>query len=518
MTIERIPLELKLAGAGEDATFSGIASTFGGVDRHGDTIAPGAYAKTLGEHKAAGTVPALLWAHDPSEPIGVIDALEEGPAGLTIKGRLADTARGRDARTLARMGAVSGLSIGFRTRKAATGPNGTRILEDIDLVEISFVASPADPRARLSAIKAADAAERAVDMTAQTTGAAPDNVALEAKMADLALRLEAAETALARPAIITGKADDATPEQKAFASFARKGLERMPADETKDLRVSDDGQGGYLAPAQFVAELIRNVVLFSPIRQAARIASTASSSVILPRRTGAMTAGWVGETEDRPETQPTYGQLEFPIHEMACYVDVSNRLLEDAAVNLESELAFDFGEEFGRGEGAAFITGDGVKKPLGLLGTPGIVNVRSGQATALPSTPDTFIDLFHALPAPYRADAAWGMNSRTIAGVRKYKASTGEYLWSDSLSADRPQSFLGRPVIEMPDLPDVAAGTRPIVFGDFTNFRIFDRVSLSILRNPYVLADKGLVRFHGRRRVGGGVTRTEAFRFLEIGV
>ncbi len=73
-------------------------------------------------------------------------------------------------------------------------------------------------------------------------------------------------------------------------------------------------------------------------------------------------------------------------------------------------------------------------------------------------------------------------------------------------------------MIEMPDLADIGAGTRPVVFGDFSNFRIYDRVALSLLRNPYTLADKGLVRFHARRRVGAGVTRTEAFRFLEIGV
>lgn len=349
-------------------------------------------------------------------------------------------------------------------------------------------------------------------------------VAFETKMAKLESdvkaatdRADALELAVNRPAIITGKADEPTPEQKAFRSFVRAGLERMPANETKDLRVSDDSQGGYLAPSQFMAELIRNVVLFSPVRQAARVSSTAAGSVILPRRTGTMTAGWVGETEDRPETQPAFGQLEFPVHEMAAYVDVSNRLLEDAAVNLESELAFDFGEEYGRLEGAAFIAGDGIKKPLGLLATPGVQTIASGQATALPSNPDVFIDMYHSLPAPYRANAVWGMNSLTVAAVRKYKDAQGRYLWADSLAADRPPTFLGSGVIEMPDLPNVAAGTRPIVFGDFTNFRIFDRVSLSILRNPYVLADKGLVRFHGRRRVGGGVTRTEAFRFLQIG-
>ncbi len=331
-------------------------------------------------------------------------------------------------------------------------------------------------------------------------------------------RADALETALARPAIVT-KGEDVTSEQKAFKTFVAKGKEALTAEEVKDLRVSDDTAGGYLAPAQFVAELIKNIVLFSPVRQAARIGSTASGSVILPRRTGRLTASWVGETEDRPETQPTYGSLEIPVHEMACYVDVSVKMLEDSAINLEADLAFDFGEEFGKTEGTAFISGDGVKKPLGLLQTPGIGTVKSGNASSLASSNpfDAIMDLYHALPSPYAGSAVWGANRTTIGTLRKIKDGQGRYIWADPVAQGQPATILGRPVVEMPDLPDIAAGAKPLVFGDFSNLRIYDRVGLSILRNPYILADKGIVRFHARRRVGAGVTRTEAFRFLEIG-
>ncbi len=526
MSTEHLPLEFKFASQDDGVTFEGLASTYG-RDLHGDIVAPGAFTKTLAEHKAAGTRPALLWSHDPSEPIGVIESLEEAPDGLRIKGRLADTARARDARALAKMGALGGLSIGFRTRKASTGPEGARVIEDLQLFEISFVATPANPGARLATIKAADAAERAdAPMSTNITGAAPDLAVIETKLAALAAevksandRADALETALARPAIVT-KSEDLTAEQKAFNSFMAKGKEALTADEVKDLRVADDSQGGYLAPQQFVAELIRNIVLFSPVRQAARIGSTAAGSVVLPRRTGKMTASWVGETEDRPETQPAYGSIEIPVHEIACYVDVSNKLLEDSAVNLESELAFDFGEEFGRIEGAAFLNGDGIKKPLGLLQTPGIATVKSGNGTGLAASNafDTVMDLYHALPSPYAGSAVWGANRTTIGTLRKLKDAQGRYLWADPVAQGQPATILGRPVVEMPDLPDIAAGTKPVVFGDFSNFRIYDRVALSLLRNPYTLADKGLVRFHARRRVGAGVTRTEAFRFLEIGV
>lgn len=528
-TLDRLSLEFKLVTAGDDtATFTGFASTFNRVDRHGDTIRPGAYARTIADHKAARTMPALLWSHDPSEPIGVISSIDEERDGLKIAGRLADTARGRDARELAKMGAMTGLSIGFRTRKASTGPNGTRVLEDIDLAEISFVASPADPGARLTAIKSAEAQKGSdVIMSTETKDAGPISAAevktmidhaVKTATEDLRTRLDDAELKLARPAIQTKAATEPSVESKAFDAFMRGGVERMTPDEVKSLRLSTDTTGGYLAPAEFVRELDRNLVLMSPVRTAARVASTASGSVILPRRTGTLTAQWVGETEQHQESQPAYGQIEFPIHEQAVYVDVSNKLLEDAGFSIESELSFDFAEEFGRHEGLAFVKGDGVKKPLGLAAAPGIATVKSGHASSFPTTGpfDCIMNLYHALPGFYAAGAAWGMNRTTMGTLRNLKDGQGRYLWADPIAQGQPATLLGRPVVEMPDLDDVGAGKLPVVFGDFRHFRIYDRVAIAVLRDPYSRATFGETRFHARRRVGAGVSRVEAFRFLKI--
>ncbi|MDN2582361.1 phage major capsid protein, partial [Aquibium sp. ELW1220] len=175
--------------------------------------------------------------------------------------------------------------------------------------------------------------------------------AVEAKAATdngLAARLDKLEVKLNRPAVVKGTDNEVTPERKAFKSFLRLGEQRMPGEEAKALVVADDTRGGYLAPAEFQAEVIKNLVEFSPVRQAARVGSTAAGSVILPRRTGTPTASWVGETETRTGTESAYGQIEIPIHEAACYVDVSLQLLEDAAVNVEAEIAMDLAEEFGR--------------------------------------------------------------------------------------------------------------------------------------------------------------------------
>ena len=111
------------------------------------------------------------------------------------------------------------------------------------------------------------------------------------------------------------------------------------------------------------------------------------------------------------------------------------------------------------------------------------------------------------------------MADARLGGVVKTLSRHGEgrYIWQEPLSQGNPATILGRPVLELPDMPDVAAGAIPVVFGDFgSGYRIFDRVNLSVLRDPYSQQVHGLVRFHARRRVGGGVTKTEAFKFLTM--
>ena len=328
-------------------------------------------------------------------------------------------------------------------------------------------------------------------------------------------RLAALETRLNRPGAGNQGDNGPTIEQRAFANFARRGVERMEPEEVRALTVGTDNAGGYLAPEQFAHELDRNLVLFSPIRSVARVSQAASGELILPKRTGQLSASWGDESDDATATQPTYGQTTMNVFEMKCFIDVSNRLLEDAAFNIEAELSFDLAEEFGRAEGAAFVAGNGTKKPLGLISTTGIANVTTAAATDI--DPDELIDLYHALPGAYAARAVWGMNRTTMGKVRKMKDGEGRYIWQEPLSQGNPATILGRPVLELPDMPDVAAGAIPVVFGDFgSGYRIFDRVNLSVLRDPYSQQVSGLVRFHARRRVGGGVTKTEAFKFLKM--
>lgn len=149
---------LEVRAAGEDGSIEGYGSVFGVRDAYDDVIVAGAFAGTIAEHRASGTMPAMLWQHSPDEPIGVWEEIAEDANGLRVKGRLAlDTARGREAHALLKMGALNGLSIGFVARSWRYENEDVRVLTDIDLWEVSLVTFPANAKARVTQVKAADA-------------------------------------------------------------------------------------------------------------------------------------------------------------------------------------------------------------------------------------------------------------------------------------------------------------------------------------------------------------------------
>ena len=525
-------LELK---ASQDGTIEGYASCFGGpADLVNDIVAPGAFKGSL-----AHALPAMLREHK-GHPVGEWLDASENDIGLKVRGRVTDSATLADLRA----GRLDGLSIGYVATKSHADRSGRRVLDQVNLQEISIVKRPASSRARVLSIKSAAAASRrGMTMADQTTAAADDDAAEDQ---DVANRLGAVETAVTDLGTRVGKIEEAVTgtaksvksietvlrrpgapavletkgepdgEVKAFNRFLRHGREALEPIEVKTLRIADDTAGGYLAPSQFIGEIVKNIVLVSPVRQVSKVMNTSAQQVILPRRTATTTVTWVGETAARPSTQPAYGAMEFHVREMAAYADVSNAMLEDSAFDLAAELAGDFGEQFGKAEGAAFCNGTGVNQPFGFMQSPDITAVNSGNANAI--TADSVMDLYHALPTFYAANAVWAMNRTTLGIVRKLKDGNGRYLLSfDGVPNQPAATILGRPVLEMPDRPDVAGGAYPVVFADFrSGYRIFDRLSLSILRDPYSQQTNGLVRFHARRRVAGSVAKAEAFRKLKI--
>jgi HK97 family phage prohead protease len=145
-----IPLEIKSLSEGE---FEGHGSVFGNEDLGGDVVVKGAFKRSLAEHKAAGELPQMFWMHDPSKVPGKWLSMEEDAHGLRVKGVLADTPLGNEIRTLLKMDAVKGLSIGYQTRDQDFDDDGTRLIKEVDLWEVSVVSLPMNPLAQVAHAK-----------------------------------------------------------------------------------------------------------------------------------------------------------------------------------------------------------------------------------------------------------------------------------------------------------------------------------------------------------------------------
>ena len=332
-------------------------------------------------------------------------------------------------------------------------------------------------------------------------------------------RIAAMETRLSRPNAgqQQEQRDEPSADTRAFGVYLRRGAAALNADEQRALTVAVDASAGYLAPPEYGNEILRTVTEFSPIRAYARVMQIAGPEIRYPKKLTSTNAQWVSEIEDRPESTMTFGQVTLTPFELATFVDVSKQLLEDAAYDVEGELRLSFAEDFGIKEGLAFVNGDGVGKPKGILQATGIQQVVTGAAATLGTAPaDLLIDAMAKLPSIHAQNGAWLMNRFTLAAMRKLKDAQGAYLWQPSIQVGQPATLLGRPVIEATDMPNIGAGATPIVFGDFSGYRIVDRVGVSVLVDPFSKATNGITRFHARKRVGGDVTHPD--RFVKVKV
>lgn len=161
MTTKTLDFAYDLKANGDTGTFTGYGSVFNVTDRGGDIVAPGAFTETLAAAKTAGRLPALLWQHRQAEPIGVYTSMEEDAIGLRVEGKLAlKTARGAEAYELMKMGAISGLSIGYRVRDDSWDRvTGVRTIKKADLIELSLVTLPMNDAARVASVKAIEELE-----------------------------------------------------------------------------------------------------------------------------------------------------------------------------------------------------------------------------------------------------------------------------------------------------------------------------------------------------------------------
>jgi HK97 family phage major capsid protein len=337
--------------------------------------------------------------------------------------------------------------------------------------------------------------------------------------------LEAIELGVKR--INPGSPEDETKKKeelyrKSFDRYLRSHVNDVPAEDFKTLNerkaliASNDTLGGYyLAPAQMEQQIIKAIIEMSPMRSLATVTPIGVASLKLPKRTGTFAARRTTETATRTETDGyTTGMVEILAPEMYADVRISEQMLEDSAFNLESEMAMEISEQMAVKEGTEFISGGGVGvlEAEGILTASGVSTTNSGNATAL--TADGIISLFYAIKTGYAGNGTFIMNRQTLSSVRKLKETvSGNYLWQPGLANGIPNTLLGAPYVEMPDMPNEGAGLVPLVFGDFRRaYRVVDRVILTILRDPYTIAGNGQIKYLARRRVGGAVVLGEAIR------
>jgi HK97 family phage major capsid protein/HK97 family phage prohead protease len=504
-------LEIKADVSIDDAgTVTGIAWPFGSPDSVGDIIEKGAFA-------FATTMPMVM-EHDQKQVIGIWETSTETDKGLEVKGRLFVEGIGpaRDAHRDLKAGKIAGLSIGFRHNGFEPRAEGGRVFKSITVNEISLCRRPVHPGARVTVVKSLN---EELKMENEIT-IEPELKAEPAITADelkaIMTRLDKVEAKASRPMSANGNQpivgnDDTV--KKAFGTYLRYG-NQSPADELKALTVSSDPQGGIFAPAEMSSEFLRDLLLVSPVRSVASVRSTGAPSVIYPKRTAITNATWKGEGQAQTGSEPAFGQAEVIVREINTYVDISNQLLADSAGQAESEVRLALADDFGVKEGSAFVNGDGMLAPEGFMSNAEIAYTPSGNATLI--TTDALIAMAYAVPTTYRSAGTWGLNAKTLGIIRTLKDGQGNYLWQPSYQAGQPETILGRPVIELPDMPDAAANTFPIIFGDFAGYRIVDRLGLSILVNPYALATTGFTRIHATRRLGGAVVQAARFRKLKV--
>ena len=310
--------------------------------------------------------------------------------------------------------------------------------------------------------------------------------------------------------------DGKSAEAKAFEDWCRKG-DSAPAESKASLQIGDDTAGGFLAPAEYVREIVKGVVEFSPVREVARVTETSATSVKVPKRTGTFAATWTASGGSRSETTGlTYGLDEIPTHELYALVDIENQLLEDSAFDMEAELTSEFSEQFGVAEGTAFVSGTGVGRPEGLLSSSQLVEVQTASNDAFVA--NDLIDLFYALKTAYARNGTWALNRGIMKAVRKFQDSVGNYLWQPGLAGLAPATILDRPYFECPDLASAVADNAKIAaFGDWRRgYRIIDRVVVSVQRDPFTQATAGATRFIARKRVGGQLVLPEAIKVLDV--
>lgn len=364
---------------------------------------------------------------------------------------------------------------------------------------------------------------------------------INADITGLQKALDEVNAALAAVRVGSGSGSEVDPavaeHAETFNTWFRRGERAIDADlhdlEVKaSLTTDSDPDGGYLVPEEMESTIDRVVGTISAMRDLASVMTIGTDTYKKLVNQGGASSGWVGEKEARPETDtPTLRELIFNAQELYANPATTQKTLDDARVDIAQWLADEVSIEFAEQEGLAFISGDGVNKPRGLLAYDTVANssyawgklgfIVTGKAdgflapTASVNPADALIDTYYGIKQQYRNGASWLMSDATMGTVRKFKDGDGNYIWQPPAGTAEVPTILGKPVRTDDNMDAVAANKFPVAFGNFTRgYLIVDRFGIRVLRDPYT--NKPYVHFYTTKRVGGGVQNFEAIKLLKV--
>lgn len=358
---------------------------------------------------------------------------------------------------------------------------------------------------------------------------------IDASIIEMTEALEKAQSDLASARLgggENGPSAEAKEHSSVFNTWFRKGDRAIDADirelEVKaGLTTQSDPDGGYLVPDEMESTVDRVLGTVSAVRDLARVINISTSSYKKLVNMGGATSGWVGEEDTRTKTStPKLREILINVHEIYAQPASTQTALDDARLDVGQWLADEVSIEFAEQEGAAFVDGDGVLKPRGILQYPTVENGSyawgkigfkpTGAAAAFATTDpaDALIDLYYSLREGYRNGATWLTSDAVMGTIRKMKDGDGNYLWAPPTGTDGVPTILQKPVKTDDNMHALGAGKFPVAFGNFQRgYLIADRQGIRVLRDPYT--SKPNVLFYTTKRVGGGIVNFEAIKLLK---
>lgn len=292
----------------------------------------------------------------------------------------------------------------------------------------------------------------------------------------------------------------------------RKGM--LTALRTNFRQVSNvlqegvDADGGYLVPEEYDSRLIQTLSEENIMRRLGNVITTSGAHKINIAATKPA-AAWIEEGGALQFSDATFAQILLDAHKLHVAIKVTEELLYDNAFNLESYIIEQFGKALANAEEDAFLNGTGVGQPLGLFAEVGGGHVAGTLTTALKA--DDVMDLISKLKRPYRKNASFIMNDKTVAQIRKFKDNNGAYIWQPSYQAGEPDRILGYSVHTSEYVPENA-----IAFGDYSYYNIGDRGTRSFKQLNELFAGNGMIGYVAKERVDGKLILPEAVQILKL--